>query len=301
MITAEARWSLELDDAQYPSGLADLEPAERPALRGLGRRELVQGLRPDDAVTIVGSRRATSYGLRVAEDLGRDLASAGVVIVSGMAIGIDGAAHRGALAAEGKTIAVLAGGADVVYPGRHRGLHRRIVESGGAVVSEQPFGAQPRKYDFPARNRIMAALSAVVVVVEAAEPSGTLVTANRARDLGRDLAAIPGPVGARASTGTNSLLKDGCHLVRDAQDVLDLLAGVGVVTLVRSGPALTPELDRVLEAVENGAVAPDELTRAMAIDGRTAAIALARLQLLGFVARDELGGFARTGLARARD
>ncbi len=249
-------------------------------------------------MTIVGSRRATSYGLRVAEDLGRDLASAGVVIVSGMAIGIDGAAHRGALAAAGKTIAVLGGGADVIYPGRHRGLHRRIVEA-GAVISEQPFGAQPRKYDFPARNRIMAAISAVVVVVEAAEPSGTLVTADRARDLGRDLAAIPGPIGVRASTGTNSLLKDGCHLVRDAQDVLDLLAGVGVVTLVRSGPELPPELDRALEAVEDGAVAPDELTEAMAIDGRTAAVALARLQLLGFLTRDEIGGYVRTGLARA--
>lgn len=297
-MSTASRWSLGPDEEAYPAGLDDLEPNERPGLLGVGCRDLVRGMRPDAAVTIVGSRRATGYGLRVAEDLARDLASAGVVVVSGMAVGIDGAAHRGALAAGGRTIAVLAGGADVVYPARHGGLYRGIAER-GAAVSEQPFGAAPRKWDFPARNRIMAALSAVVVVVEAAEPSGTLITADRARDLGRDLAAVPGPVGVRASTGTNSLLKDGCHLVRDAQDVLDLLAGVGVVSLVRRGPPLDAELDRVLEAVEDGAVAPDDLTRATGLDGRAAAIALARLQLLGFVACDPLGAYVRTGLARA--
>lgn len=298
MSPARSRWALEIGDDAYPPGLRDLDRRQRPRLLGIGCQDLVERLDPREAVTIVGSRRATGYGLRVAEDLGRDLALAGVVVVSGLAIGIDGAAHRGALAANGRAIAVLAGGADVVYPPRHGGLHRQIAES-GAVVSEQPFGTAPRKQDFPARNRIMAALSAVVVVVEAAEPSGTMITADLARDLGRDLAAVPGPVGARASAGTNGLLKDGCHLVRDAQDVLDLLAGVGVVTLVRRGPPLAPELDRVLEAVEGGAVAPDELARETGLDGRGAAIALSQLQLFGFIARDPLGGYVRTGLARA--
>jgi DNA processing protein len=290
------RWWLGPDGDGYPAGLESLPGGDRPTLAGIGLERSVARLAPDAAVTIVGSRRATAYGLRVATEIAADLARAGVTVVSGMAIGIDAAAHRGALAGGGRTIAVLAGGADVVYPSRHGGLYREIVAS-GAAISEQRFGAVPRKQDFPARNRIMAALSKVVVVVEAARPSGTLITADRARELGRELGAVPGPVGTRTAAGANQLLKEAAHLIRDAQDVLDLLAGVGAVSIARTGPPLDPELDRALEAVERGATTADELARAAEIGGREAVIALTRLELLGYVTADLLGGYARTGLA----
>ena len=195
-------------------------------------------------MTIVGSRRASSYGLGVAEELGRLLAAAGLVVVSGMARGIDAAAHRGALAAGGTTLAVLGGGADVVYPASERRLYREILAS-GAAISEAPPGQRPEPGAFPKRNRIMAALGAITVVVEAAQPSGSLITARRALDLGRHVGAIPGPVTSRVSEGTNDLIVDGAGLIRGAQDVLDRLLGVGIEAVRRCGPPLEPDLARV--------------------------------------------------------
>ena len=199
-------------------------------------------------MTIVGSRRASAYGLRVAEGLAHDLAGCGVVVVSGMALGIDAAAHRGALDAGGRTIAVLAGGPDVVYPARHRGLHARICAR-GAVISDRPPGTRPQKHDFPVRNRLMAALASVVVVVEAAERSGSLVTANLALDLGREVGAVPGQVGIPVAAGTNLRIREGAALIRDAQDVLDLLGGVGTASVRRPAPELEPELEEILGLV----------------------------------------------------
>ena len=197
--------------------------------------------RLDRCVTIVGSRRASSYGLRVAEELGQLLAAAGLVIVSGMARGIDAAAHRGALAGGGTTIAVLGGGPDVVYPVGERRLYREILRS-GAVISEASPGRRPEAWSFPVRNRIMAALAAMTVVVEAAQPSGSLITARQTLDLDRELGAVPGPVNSRVSEGTNDLIVDGAAPIRGAQDVLDRLLGVGVPHARRRGPALEPGL-----------------------------------------------------------
>ena len=176
-------------------------------------------------MTIVGARRATSYGREVARELGRELAAAGMIVVSGLAFGIDGCAHRGALDA-GRTIAVLGCGPDVAYPASHRTLWRRICET-GLVISEFPPGATPWRWTFPARNRIMAALAGMTVVVEAATRSGSLITTDLAADLGRDLGAVPGPVTSRASAGPNGLLASGAHVIRDAQDVLDAMLGPG--------------------------------------------------------------------------
>ena len=176
-------------------------------------------------MTIVGARRATSYGREIARELGRELAAAGMVVVSGLAFGIDGCAHRGALDA-GRTIAVLGCGPDVAYPASHRTLWRRICEA-GLVISELPPGATPWRWTFPARNRIMAALAGMTVVVEAATRSGSLITTDLAADLGRDLGAVPGPVTSRASAGPNALLASGAHVIRDAQDVLDAMLGPG--------------------------------------------------------------------------
>jgi DNA processing protein len=278
----------------YPDHLSDA--ADAPwALIGRGDAGLLDGLEPFQAVTIVGARRATSYGREIARELGRELAAAGMVVVSGLAFGIDGCAHRGALDA-GRTIAVLGCGPDVAYPSSHRTLWRRICET-GLVISEFPPGATPWRWTFPARNRIMAALSGMTVVVEAATRSGSLITTDLAADLGRDLGAVPGPVTSRASAGPNSLLASGAHLVRDAQDVLDAMLGPGRKLLVHSGPDLDPRLQAVLAAVEAGESTCDSVATAAGISGPAAGAALSRLELLGYLACSNLGTYSRTLLS----
>jgi DNA processing protein len=278
----------------YPAHLHDA--ADAPwALIGRGDAGLLDGLEPFQAVTIVGARRATSYGREVARELGRELAAAGMVVVSGLAFGIDGCAHRGAIDA-GRTIAVLGCGPDVAYPSSHRTLWRRICET-GLVVSELPPGATPWRWTFPARNRIMAALAGMTVVVEAATRSGSLITTDLAADLGRDLGAVPGPVTSRASAGPNGLLASGAHLIRDAQDVLDAMLGPGRKPLVPNGPELDPTLQAVLVAVEAGESTCDAVATATGISGPTAAAALSRLELLGYLACSNLGNYSRTLLS----
>jgi DNA processing protein len=243
-------------------------------------------------VTIVGSRRATSYGREVARELGRELAAAGMIVVSGLAFGVDACAHRGAIDA-GRTIAVLGCGADTAYPVAHRSLWRRICEQ-GLVISELPPGAAPWRWTFPARNRIMAALAGMTVVVEAAARSGSLITADLAADLGRDLGAVPGPVTSRASAGPNNLLAGGACVVRDAQDVLDAMLGAGAKRLERSGPALDTALAEALVAVEAGEVSCDGVAAALGCSGSEAAAALSRLELLGYVNCSAMGAYSRT-------
>ena len=178
-------------------------------------------------MAIVGTRNPSPYGREVAHSLGRGLGAAGVPVVSGLALGIDATAHRGCLAGGGLPVAVLACGPDVAYPRRHRALHRDVCAR-GAVLSELPPGVQPFRWSFPARNRIMAGLARMTVVVEAADPSGSLITSDFARDLGRSVAAVPGHVTARMARGTNGLLRDGAVPVTGPADVLDELFGAGV-------------------------------------------------------------------------
>jgi DNA processing protein len=295
-------WAIEPGCDAYPAALEDLGPGELPApLYCAGRPEAIAAL-GEAVVTIVGARRASGYGLRVAERLAHDLALAGVTVVSGMARGIDGAAHRGALAGGGATVAVLANGPDVVYPAVNRELYERIVAT-GAVVSEHRPGTVARRHQFVARNRIMAALGGVVVIVEAAQPSGSLVTADRAAGLGRTVGAVPGQVGVRVAEGVNDLIKEGAHLIRDARDVLDLLFGVGVTGRslqaapgARPGPALDERLATVLELVGGGAATVERVALDGDLPPSDAARALTRLELLGYLAADQLGGYERTGL-----
>jgi DNA processing protein len=275
----------------YPAGLRDA--ADAPwALIGRGDPGLLDGLEPFGAVTVVGSRRATSYGREIARELGRELAAAGMVVVSGLAFGIDACAHRGAIDA-GPTIAVLGCGPDTAYPAAHRSLWRRISEE-GLVISEFPPGAAPWRWTFPARNRIMAALAGMTVVVEAAARSGSLITADLAADLGRDLGAVPGPVTSRTSAGPNNLLAGGACLVRDAQDVLDAMLGAGATRLDRGGPTLDQRLADVLVAVEAGESSCDGVAAALGLSGPDAASALARLELLGYVTCSTVGIYSRT-------
>lgn len=288
-------WAIHRGTPDYPPGLDEL-PDAPDTLHGLGGRGAVARLEAETTVTIVGSRRATAYGLRMAEELGRDLAHAGITVVSGLAYGIDAAAHTGAIGAGGPTVAVLGGGPDVIYPPSHRGLHRQVL-SCGAAVSEHPPGTETTKWSFPARNRIMAALARMTIIVEAAEPSGSLITAQRATELHRDVGAVPGQVGTRVAAGPHSLIRDGAALVRDAQDVLDEMLGVGRAQVVRAGPDLEKSLCEVLDRVERGACTPDAVARAAGVASHEAAVALGRLELLGYVIVDGSGAYSRTGLA----
>ncbi|HVW17148.1 MAG TPA: DNA-processing protein DprA, partial [Solirubrobacteraceae bacterium] len=249
-------------DAGYPARLL-AAPDAPAALLVAGDAAHLSALagEHEPAVAIVGSRRATAYGVEVARSLGRGLAAARVTVVSGMALGVDSAAHAGALEVGGPTIAVLAGGADVPYPATKAPLRRRIVAGGGCVVSEMPPGFRAFRWGFPARNRIIAGLAQSTIVVEAAERSGSLITAEIAEQLGRIVAAVPGPVTSPASAGANALLRDGAELVRDAQDVLDTLLGPGVAS-VRRGPdpaALEPRLRAVLERLGEAPAGPAAL------------------------------------------
>lgn len=203
---------LTLGDDRYPADLREIH--------GPPAQLYVQGRLPDrPMIAIVGSRRATSYGLRVAHRLAEDLSHRGVVVVSGLARGIDAAAHRGALCGPTPTVAVMATGLDRVYPPEHTDLADQIARA-GALVSEAPPGTPPVPSRFPVRNRIISGLSKGVVVVEAAIRSGALITARMAADEGRDVFAVPGSVENPLTEGTHALLRDGAILVRDVEDIV---------------------------------------------------------------------------------
>jgi len=225
-------------DAEYPARLREVPtaPATLHVRGGLADADAL-------AVAIVGSRRATSYGLDVAELLAADLAARGVTIVSGLARGIDAAAHRGALRVGGRTIALLGSGVDVIYPPENRELAARIVER-GALVSQFPAGTPPLPQNFPMRNAVIAAMSLAVVVVEAAERSGSLITARVAAELGREVLAVPGRITAPESRGANRLIQDGAALTMGWEDVVAALPERWKVCL-RDAPApAEPVLDR---------------------------------------------------------
>jgi DNA processing protein len=288
-------WAVCRHHAAYPQGLRNLGDAP-PALVGRGDPAGLARLRSDCAVTVVGARRSTAYGREIARALAEELARAGFAVVSGLAWGIDGAAHKGALQG-GFTAAVLGCGADVVYPRHHRALYERIREA-GLILSELPPGTEAWRWAFPARNRIMAALGAMTIVVEAAGRSGSLITAELASEQGREVGAVPGPVGARMSAGTNQLIADGARMVRDAQDVLDALIGPGASRPRVSGPAIEADLDAVLDRVEEGDSDSDSIALALRRGGGEATAWLARLELLGYVQRSFAGTYSRTALPR---
>jgi DNA processing protein len=293
-LTTAGAWASCLHDEAYPGALRD--SAEAPALlTGCGDPGLLGTLTGEPVVTIVGSRRASAYGKEVAREIGLLLARADVCVVSGMASGIDSESHRGALEGSGITAAVLGNGPETPYPKQKRRLHRELVEN-GLVLSEALPGAEPWRWRFPARNRIMAALGRMTVVIEAAARSGSLITAEMAADLGRHIGAVPGPVNSWLSAGTNKLLADGAIVVRGAEDILDAVLGPGRV-VPSAGAKLDPELRSVLRAVERGARTPDAIARAGAAPPAAAAGALARLELLGYARSDAAGRYERTLLA----
>jgi DNA processing protein len=287
--------------ASYPEDLSMLADAP-PVLFVAGDLARLDALVAEPAVTIVGTREPSPYGIEMARSLGRGLAAAGVTVVSGLALGIDAAAHLGACAADARVaLAVIARGPEAPYPRRHADLYRRIRAS-GCVVSELPPGTGVYRWAFPARNRIMAALAEVTVVVEAADPSGSLITASFAADLGRDVAAVPGRVTSSAAQGSNRLLRDGAHVVLDTGSVIDVLAGMGRPPRNRAAtftdaselePELDPPLQAVLAALER-CEAHHQLAAEAGLEAGPLRAALGRLEVLGLIRRDELGGYVRT-------
>ena len=283
--------------AAYPGPLTNASDAPA-ALHMIGDATLLPHA-ADGAVAIVGSRRASPYGQEVAHSLARELAACDVPVVSGLAFGVDAAAHEGALAAPGPTIAVMPGGADVVSPSAKRPLYERI-RAGGLVVAEMAPGARPWRWSFPARNRIMAALTKLTIVVEAAEGSGSLITAGFAQDVGRDVGAVPGQVTNPLAAGPNRLLSEGALVVRSAADVLDALYGAGnhrapaapARTLPSPTARLEPNLRQLLDSVEGGVgtverLAVGDLPVADVLAG------LSELEFLGLVRRGPGGDYIR--------
>ena len=260
-------------DGAYPALLAAIyDPPPRLYLRG-SRPDLLHG----PCVALVGARSCSSYGRQVARWLGRELAAAGAVVVSGLARGVDGEAHRGALEAGGSTIAVLGCGIDRDYPRAHAELARRIAAE-GLIVSEYPTGTEPAPWRFPARNRIVAGLCLAVAVIEARERSGALITADFALEEGREVLAVPGEVTSALSAGSNALLKHGAAPLTRPDDVLSALGLEGAPS-VPGPPAGTP--GAVLGALRDGAAGVDEIATATGIVAAEVAAALSQLELDG--------------------
>ncbi|HEY3020356.1 MAG TPA: DNA-processing protein DprA [Solirubrobacteraceae bacterium] len=277
-------------DDRYPAALGDL-PDPPAVVHVAGDLDLFAALtaagRP--AVAVVGARKASAYGLEAARALGRGLAAADAPVISGLALGADSAAHAGAVEVGGPTIAVLAGGAERAYPRSKLRLYD-AVRRHGAVISEMPPGFTGHRWSFPARNRLIAALARVTVVVEAAERSGSLITAELARDLGREVAAVPGRVTSPLAVGTNALLKDGAALVAEPRDVLDLACGVGSWTERERRDQVPGHLRALLSAVADGRETLDALVAAGHGVGEAMA-GLAELEVLGHVRRAVGGRF----------
>jgi DNA processing protein len=267
-------------DPAFPRLLSAIhDPPTTLYLRGSASPELLD----HPAVAVVGARTCSSYGRSVARSLARDLAGAGLVVVSGMARGIDGDAHRGALEGGGPTVAVLGCGVDRDYPAAHAELARRIVEC-GLVVSEYEPGIEPAPWRFPARNRIIAGLCRATIVVEARERSGALITADFALEEGREVLAGPGEITSSLSAGTNALLRLGATPVTCLEDVLE---AYGIERVAPSAVSLGPTAETILARLGDGALTGDEVVRASGVDAGAGAAALVELELAGRVTLED--------------
>ena len=257
------------DSAEYPIGLHDLE--DPPSIYVSGTLTSASG------VAVVGTRRCTRYGLDLAERFGVAIANAGWTVVSGLARGIDAASHRGCLEAGGHAVAVLGSGVDVCYPKENKSRFERVQDSGGAIVSEYGPGTPPDRWRFPARNRIIAAVSTAVVVVEAAKRGGALITARLAAELGRPVFVVPGDVDRTASEGCNLLIRDGAHPVLGGADLIEEL-----------GLILGPPAERLggddFDIPEAG-LSLDELPAHWSLSMSDTLSRVGRLELMGMVRR----------------
>ena len=291
-------------DWRYPAQLESL--TDPPAvLFTMGASDIRGAAGGEPSVALVGARRASPYGLEVTRELGRGLGAAGVPVVSGLALGIDAEAHRGCLEGGGTPLAVLACGPDIAYPRTNRRIYERV-RGHGLVVSELPPGQRPYRWSFPARNRIMAGLASVTVVVEAADRSGPLITTEFALDLQRTVGAVPGQVTSASAAGSNALLKAGARVITGVEDLLDELFGAGAegaraAACRAAGPRPRARVEDpvqalLLEAVEAG-LGIDGICAHVGLPVREARAGLSRLEVSGHVRRDPMGTYRRTALA----
>lgn len=291
-----ARHVLSLADAAYPPDL--LQMSDPPTL--LFVHGSLAALAHPQRVAVVGSRNPTPQGQLNARQFARSLGQAGVCVVSGLALGVDGAAHEGALDAQAPTIAVVGTGLDRVYPARHKALAHRIAAA-GVLLSEYPLGTPPMAPNFPKRNRLIAALGQGTLVVEAALQSGSLITARLAVDLGRDVFAIPGSIHSPQSRGCHALIRQGAKLVESAQDVLEelhLLPPADAVTLTDEPPEMPATGDvALLAALAHDPVSLDALQARTGWPTAQLQAALLELELVGTVGRLPGGLFQRMGRA----
>jgi len=279
VVATEPHW---LDAPSLPDCLRDL--SRPPAgLWLLGAAEGLEGA-PQRHVAIVGTRDASAYGERTAANLATACARAGLVVVSGMARGIDAAAHRAALAAGGRTVAVQGTGVDVPYPVGHRALHRELSRR-GTVLSEMDPGTRATPGCFPRRNRLIAGLCEVTVVVEAGFKSGAINTASQALELGRTVAAVPGPIDERRSAGTNQLIRDGAQVIASVDDLLMIL-GLSTSGFRPAGSALRADdgVEAVLSRLERGPARADEIAELVDMPVRRVSTMLLELELQGRIA-----------------
>jgi DNA processing protein len=304
-LDAPGRHLLTADDPRYPPQLAAI-PGSPPALFVMG--DLAALSRPQ--LAIVGSRSATATGRETAFEFAARLAAAGLVITSGLAVGIDAAAHRGALAAAGTTIAVCGTGLDRVYPCEHAALAGEIAAN-GALVSEFPTGTRPLAHNFPRRNRLLSGLARGVLVIEAAARSGSLITARLAGEQGRDVMAMPGSIHNALARGCHRLIKDGAALVETVEDVLETLGLTVLATDVNSGAELHDRMEFPGDRLDSGAeillnalgFGPTDLDRLVERTGLAAQSVISKLQLLELEGRVESlagGRYSRTSPRRAR-
>ncbi len=265
-------------DVRFPARLkAIFDPPPSLYLRGSGE----PGLLGRRSVGVVGARSCSPYGAQVARMLGRELAAAGLVVVSGLARGIDGEAHRGALESGGPTVGVLGCGIDRDYPAVNAALSRRM-EDGGLVISEYEAGVEPAPWRFPARNRIIAGLCEAVVVVEARERSGALITADFALEEGREVFAVPGEITSALSVGSNALLRLGATPLTGSGDVLEAL-GIERAAATED-PDVSEAARRLLVLVRDTPSAADELVAKASLEAGAVSVALTELELAGLVA-----------------
>ena len=282
---------LTLAEEAYPLELKRIYDPP-PVLYWRGCRLPGEGLK----IAIVGTRRATAYGLKVAAELAADLAVAGVGVVSGLARGIDAAAHRGALQGQGATWGILGCGVDVIYPPEHRELYRQVMDS-GAIISEFPPGTPPDAGHFPARNRIISGLTSGTVVVEAAAKSGALITADLALEQNRDVFAVPGPITSRSSQGANELIKQGARVVTGVEDILAEYTTASLWSLSRAeqevAVALTTTEEQVLAGLSVMPVHLDALLATAGLPPGELNTALLQLEMRQLVRRLPGGFYVR--------
>jgi DNA processing protein len=294
---------LTLGDAEYPAPLL-LIPDPPVMLYALGQTAALQYLKAEQSLAMVGSRNPTPQGQSNAREFARALAGSGLTIVSGMALGIDGAAHDGALQGASPqalvTIAVVGTGLDRVYPRQHRELAHRIAQR-GLILSEYPLGTPPLNANFPKRNRLIAGLSQATLVVEAALQSGSLITAKQALEQGRDVMAIPGSIHSAQAKGCHALIKQGAKLVESAQDVLEELRMpdpfAQVPLALAADTTAAPQEDELLSAMGHDPVGLDALQARCGWSTAQLQAQLLELELMGQVGRLPGGLFQRIGSA----